>query len=485
MMDSAAVAELLWDIWLAPGVRSRVTKDLNLNSVEDGRKLVGWLAGVHDVGKCTPMFQGQLRQIPDREDYIHRVLDAGLPLRDTSQHDWYPHATGSEVILERWLTQHIDHATRLKSGHIAAITGAHHGLPSSRGYIRACQAEFSAMDPMWLAVQDELIDGMTDYTASREVLTTVVGQRVTRPDQMILTGLVIMADWIASNQDYFPLSPSENADSRERAAIALEHLALTEPVAWPSLPESPNAAYVARFSWPTTWQAKPAQRVALEAAAALDGAALICLEAPMGSGKTEAALMVAEALAERTGRGGVLFAAPTMATSDALLTRIKSWADSVVGQDRPQVTSLYLGHSRQALNEDMRNLRKQSRAIRSIGLDESDDDAGSVIAHQWLSGRKLGMLSNIVVGTVDQVLFLALQSKHAMLRHLGLANKVVVIDEAHSYDAYMNAYLQRALEWLGAYNVPGRITLGNTATLGESPAHCGLCSRTTTDPSDR
>src|SRR5690625_3802499 len=85
MMDSAAVAELLWDIWLAPGVRSRVTKDLNLNSVEDGRKLVGWLAGVHDVGKCTPMFQGQLRQIPDREDYIHRVLDAGLPLRDTSQ----------------------------------------------------------------------------------------------------------------------------------------------------------------------------------------------------------------------------------------------------------------------------------------------------------------------------------------------------------------------------------------------------------------
>lgn len=451
MMDSAAVGEVLWADWLAPGIRKRLEHNLKLQN--EGVQFAGWLTGVHDVGKCTPMFQGQLRQRPNLERHIHRVLDAGLPLRDTTTHDWYPHSTGSEIIIQRWLVEHVDNVSRRYTNHIAAIAGAHHGLPSSSGFARACKVELQQMDPVWRTVQDELIEQLSEYTSSHKVLPRVLGQRISRTDQMILTGLVIMADWLASNQNYFPLSVPDTASSRQRAEHALEQLALTMPMNWPDLPNDAHEVFRKRFQWPAERTARPAQVETLREARELDGPGLICLEAPMGAGKTEAALAAAEVMAEKAGRGGIIFAAPTMATSDALLSRVKAWADSIVTTEARQVTSLFLGHSKQGLNEDMQQLRRASSGIQNIDEDY-DTKAGSVVAHQWLSGRKLGMLANIVVGTVDQVLFLALQAKHAMLRHLGLAGKVVIIDEVHAYDAYMNAYLARALEWLGAYDVP-------------------------------
>lgn len=67
-----------------------------------------------------------------------------------------------------------------------------------------------------------------------------------------------------------------------------------------------------------------------------------------------------------------------------------------------------------------------------------------------------------MVGTVDQVLFAALKSRHLVVRHLAVAGKVVIIDEVHAYDGYMATFLMRALEWFGAYGVP---TIVLSATL--------------------
>ena len=52
------------------------------------------------------------------------------------------------------------------------------------------------------------------------------------------------------------------------------------------------------------------------------------------------------------------------------------------------------------------------------------------------------------MGTVDQALMAAVQSKHVFVRLLGLAGKVVVIDEVHAYDTYMSALLDRLIAWL-------------------------------------
>src|SRR5690606_21090604 len=103
------------------------------------------------------------------------------------------------------------------------------------------------------------------------------------------------------------------------------------------------------------------------------------------------------------------------------------------------------------------------RAMRAIDTDGGGDEwrprgdhraaSAELIAHQWLKGRKKAMLASFGVGTIDQLLFMGLKSRHLALRHLALAGKVVVIDEAHAYDTYMNSYLDRVLSWLGAYGV--------------------------------
>jgi CRISPR/Cas system-associated endonuclease/helicase Cas3 len=108
-----------------------------------------------------------------------------------------------------------------------------------------------------------------------------------------------------------------------------------------------------------------------------------------------------------------------------------------------------LAHGKAHLHDEHAGLVAHGR-FTSVG----EDSADGAIAHWWLSGRKKSGLASFVVGTIDQVLFGALKSRHVMLRHLALAGKVVVIDEVHAYDVYVSQYLHRILHWLGACAVP-------------------------------
>jgi CRISPR-associated endonuclease/helicase Cas3 len=75
------------------------------------------------------------------------------------------------------------------------------------------------------------------------------------------------------------------------------------------------------------------------------------------------------------------------------------------------------------------------------------------------------VLAGLGVGTVDQTLLAALQTRHVFVRHFGLAHKTVIIDEVHAYDAYMVVLLERLLEWLGAL---GASVVMLSATLPKS-----------------
>lgn len=165
----------------------------------------------------------------------------------------------------------------------------------------------------------------------------------------------------------------------------------------------------------------------------------------MGVGKTEAALAVAEILGQKAGSGGIFFGLPTQATANGLFPRLMKWAEQ---QSENVKLGIRLAHGAVELNEDYQQLIKGSAS--SVGEDEENN----LVVHSWFEGRKVALLADFVIGTIDQLLMAALIQRHVMLRHLGLAGKVVIIDEAHSFEMYMESFLERALEWLGTYHAP-------------------------------
>ncbi|MEY9214416.1 CRISPR-associated endonuclease/helicase Cas3 [Thermobifida halotolerans] len=290
--------------------------------------------------------------------------------------------------------------------------------------------------------------------------------RLPQPVQVVLTALVIVADWIASNPDLFPYFPDGCATDPERIDTAWSRLDLPRPWQAVEPEEEPAALFAARFDLPPGAAVRPTQEEAVRLAREMPAPGLMIIEAPMGEGKTEAALAVAEIFAARSGAGGCFIALPTMATGNAMFPRMLDWLGRLPDQRaEPGAHSVFLAHSKAALNEKYTELARQGPTrIADVDRDGAEDEwryqadervaSAELVAHHWLRGRKKGMLSSFVAGTIDQLLFAGLKSRHLALRHLAVAGKVVVIDEAHAYDTYMNSYLDRVLSWLGAYGVP-------------------------------
>ncbi|MEG3626596.1 CRISPR-associated helicase Cas3' [Streptomyces sp. C6-003] len=466
MEDSAAVAGRLWDEWLPRSVR-RLVGDVLPEGEADGRRLVVWLAGIHDVGKATPAFACQV------EGLAQAMRDRGLEMRSReamgAERRLVPHGLAGQVLLGAWLEERFGFGVK-QAGQFSVVVGGHHGVPPEHGQIAAVEGRSHLLwtpgrsEPLWRRVQAELLDACADVLGVRGRLGAWRAVKLPQPVQVLLTAVVIVSDWMASSPELFPYFPEDVPRSgEERLAAAWKGLDLPGP--WqPTVPAGPvEELFASRFELPPGASVRPVQEAAVELARQVDEPGLMVIEAPMGEGKTEAALAVAEIFASRAGAGGVFFALPTMATGNAMFPRLLKWLDRlpVSGEGR---YSVLLAHSKAALNEDFTDLMR-GRRIQALDLDGDAGRAPSaaggagrasaeLVAHAWLRGRKKSMLSSFVAGTVDQLLFAGLKSRHLALRHLALAGKVVVIDEAHAYDTYMGMYLDRVLSWLGAYRVP-------------------------------
>ena len=512
LLDAAAVAEHLAEGWLALTTRDLVEREMSgsasgLSPTEELRLLASWIAGVHDIGKCTPAFSVQ---VPNRDD---RMKEAGLDHKPSevlkSERHKMPHALAGHLIMSSWLRNEHGWAKDPAEA-LASVVGAHHGIPPTTA---ALTTDTSGREHLlgeggaWDTTRRELLDLVTRRTQAGPLLPQWAQHKWSQPFLVELSGLVIVADWIASTEAYFPLLDLDDDGARllalkthaSRTAAGLHRLEIPAPWRPRDDGASADALLADRFDLPEGTRATDVQTRALAAARTMELPGLLIVQESTGGGKTEAALMAAEVLAARTGRSGVLFALPTQATTDAMFTREIDWLtrieDAYAEGGSPTTFAAQLLHGRSRLNEEARALRHRGYQIRdrllgSLGGDDADEEgavrcgprptdigrdedavrqAGSRRADlailAWFNGRKKAMLSDFVVTTVDHVLFGAMRAPHLAMRHLGLSRKVVIVDEVHSYSTYMNVYLDRVLTWLASHGVPVVLL---SATLSEA-----------------
>lgn len=447
LLDTAAVGELTWEHFLAPSTRKA------LDSVSDGqgRALLSLFCGLHDVGKATPAFQSK------HQELAARVREAGLDWRDLDRRsqEWH-HSRAGAVILRRllpaagWSRPAIEWVWPLVAGHHGFVPSLASLRPPGRGNAQGAAP--------WEAVQDELV-AEVGARLGVDLKGLAPTTAPTRADQLALAGLLIMADWIASDERHFPggdtLPGVSMEHARDRARSAWQRLELRG--GWSLRSADPDVLASGLFEKRFGFSARSSQHDAAELAAVMPTPGMLILEAPMGEGKTESALAAVEVLAERFGADGVFVGMPTQATSDPMFGRVRRWAETI----EPGIP-IGLLHGKRRFNREWNELRRQ------VHFGEVDAHGGSEVAEteqrptqslgelpaEWFLGPKRGLLTPLTVGTVDQLLHSATRTRHVMLRHAGLSGSVVVLDEVHAYDVYMSQFLFEALRWLADAHVP-------------------------------
>ncbi|MFL1427485.1 MULTISPECIES: CRISPR-associated helicase Cas3' [unclassified Nocardiopsis] len=450
LSDVAAVAGALWDILLDERGQERIAHRLQV-SRSSCRALVCFWAGLHDIGKISPLFQEK-----DPARYALLAQDPSYRIEKDLSHERLGHDAATHWALTTILAE-LGYPkgrpiTRSPAHQVAQLLGGHHGF------------FHQALDRKMLAAVDQWVPALGGpgweeqrhlHVTALEKLTGVEAVPLTRlPADLVgfVAGLTVVADWLASQEHVVrqALPPAgwaatESALS-EHWTRAVKRAPAIVKQARLGRATFPNRSFAEQF--PQIHTPNQLQKDLAEQLPALvqGGAGLLMITAPTGDGKTEAALHAASVLARASGAGGLFFALPTMATADAMHRRVRNFVGANVTGD----TALTLVHSMSWLAAAPNTDQNHSASDDVL----TDEAVTRIEAGRWLRTSRRGLLAPMATGTIDQGLASVLPVRFNMLRLFGLANKVLVVDEAHAYGPWMHSLLVRLLEWLGAMGAP-------------------------------
>lgn len=424
-MDVAAVLEtLLRHPVLSARVKAAAGVELKPNEVR-------WFAAfafLHDIGKISPRFQAKawVKGIPGGP-CSH--LSEGLVWADRLLLDEQPLLNGAAEPLIRPLFE-----AGIEEAWFGALF-AHHGRPLPFDDVilpsdpRTVFPDAPGYD--WRAEDHRMGEALRLWFPE---IAMTPGPLRSSPLVHFFAGLLALADWIGSDDRAFPhvleFDPGYGAMARAQAAEALLSIGLSDP-SWPTA--APGFAELTGHPEP-----RGVQRTISDVPTS---SRLAVIEAETGSGKTEAALWRFAQLRSEGLVDALYFAVPTRAAAGQLHRRIQEAMARIGG---PEVVLAVPGMLRAGDAEG-----RKLPGFRVLWDDER---------RRWAAEHPTRFLAApVAVGTIDQALLAGLRVKHAPLRATALSRSLLVIDEVHASDAYMNA-IARSL-------VAGHVALGGHALL--------------------
>ncbi len=407
-------------------------------SNDNARQVFVALIALHDIGKFAEAFQCK---VPDA--WPTSVLG---PIRN----DAGPHHTQTAFDLREKLDFQTLFAPALDTSSwifefdaLWAPVAGHHGRPVDSG---GNTVTISGIRKAGISAALEFAQAAAKLFGPFELIG--------KPDRAklaalswSLAGLTNLADWIGSNREFFcycaPTLDFETYwDYARKQAVKAISAAGISPVAATS-----DCSSLKLF--PAITAPSPLQNQ-LSSMALPDGPLLAIVEDVTGSGKTEAALLLAARFIGADRAAGLFFALPTMATANAMFDRLGDGYRRMFAETAQP--SLVLAHGRRGLHAGFQaSILAHGTTAVSETDGEAQGDASSAVCATWIADdRRRAFLAHVGVGTIDQAFLGALPVKHQALRLWGLADRVLIVDEAHAYDAYMGRELERLLEFHAA-----------------------------------
>ena len=459
MLDTAAVSLALWNEVLPSEIKNHLINQINGSGepVILLEKLFAFITGIHDLGKITPSFQIMVYKFLEEHNTLsiankklfeqYRRFKEKYRLPDMIPKRYHHGLLSYITIIQNaaeFFPETNNPSNKMALKPLAQILGAHHGKFHSQRKLGHIRRRNATGDENWTALQARFIQIVAKVIGCEENL--IIVPKIFQGEDSIplgtfFAGFVCVADWIASNENFFPHQMEyEDFNSLIRYWEQTQEIAsdVLQRLHW-IIPR--QGEMVSEFQGLFPFDPRPLQEQVIQLS--IHAAECYIIEAPTGVGKSEAAMYVATQN-ELLGLRGSYFALPTQATSNQMFGRVKTYVMSML-QNSTEAFNIMLLHGHSMLHEDFARLPK------FVPKDIYDETQEIVpIAAEWFTFRKRGLLSPYGVGTIDQALLSILRTPHFFLRLFGLTGKTLILDEVHAYDTYMTQLIERLLEWIGA-----------------------------------
>lgn len=415
---SGTVCRYLMSEYLSEGSR-RLAAELLGVAAEELTDFTAYLVSLHDIGKLEYHFQCK-----DPETKA-RMIELGLDKKYLGHENVRHEKTGEIAIGRIWEQQEQD----FDAAEIyAAIIGAHHQ--------KNRHSDFRGKDPFFEVHRQSLESIMRSrFLPDSDWELPELPDHQEGVFESILLGMMILSDWIASGSVFADAEVwIEQEDSEDQIIRKTEDFLLKSGLKKELVEWSEDFTGI----WP--WIPKDGMRLLQQGAEELfrEGQRhrLILMEAPMGEGKTEAGMYCAVQMLRQWKKDGFYVALPTAATSNQMVSRMSDWFRTL------------------DIEKQVRLLHGMAWMVDECVSEEASNTEDQDEIPRWLAPLRRGLLGQFSVGTIDQAMLAVTKAKYGVLRLLGLSNKVLVVDEIHSYDVYMGEFIQRLLQWCKAMEIP-------------------------------